>query len=336
VKRGDDLLLAKGYGLADMENAAPATAETVYHIGSVTKQFTAAAIMQLVERGEIGLDDPVTKYLPDFPDRGHKVTIRHLLTHTSGISHSYLSGSALSEGERFVTLGGSALSEEDLFIRYVTWNALMVRRDERWIAGFGDTPSDFPPGEQYSYNNEGFNLLGMVVAEVSGVSYPEYIRTHLFEPLGLTGSAVCDERSIIPGRAQSYELRDGVLMNDLPFGSARGAGGLCLTVLDLLSWNSALSEGRVVSLDAYRQMTTPVTLNDGSTAGYGFGTNLGSPGGHPAAGHGGGWLGFLTSLAHFIDLDIDIAVCSNTEAVSAYDIEEVIIRWVLGLPLPTE
>ena len=168
------------------------------------------------------------------------------------------------------------------------------------------------------------------------MSYPEYIRAHLFEPLGLTGSPVCDERSIIPGRAQSYELRDGVLMNDLPFGSARGAGGLCLTVLDLLSWNSALSEGRVVSPDAYRQMTTPVTLNDGSTAGYGFGTNLGSPGGHPVAGHGGGWAGFRTSLAHFIDLDIDIAVCSNADAVSPGDIEGVIIRWVLGLPLPTE
>jgi CubicO group peptidase (beta-lactamase class C family) len=223
-----------------------------------------------------------------------------------------------------------------MFIRYVTWNALIVRRDERWIAGFGDTPSDFPPGEQYIYNSLGFNLLGMVVAEVSGVSYPEYIRAHLFEPLGLTGSPVCDERSIIPGRAQSYELMDGVLMNDRSLGSAMGANGLCLTVLDLLSWNSALSEGRVVSPGAYRQMTTPVTLNDGSTAGYGFGLGLWSPGGHPVASHDGGWAGFTTRLTHFIDLDIDIAVCSNAGAVSAGNIGEIIERWVLGFPLPTK
>jgi len=323
VKRGDDLLLAKGYGLADMENAVPATAETVYNIASVTKQFTAAAIMQLVERGKVGLDDPVTKYLPNFPNQGYEVTIRHLLTNTSGISHPYL--------------GGSTLSEEEQFVRNVTRVARIVRRDERWMAEFQDTPSHFPPGEQYSYSNDGFNVLGMVVEEVSGVSYPEYIRAHIFGPLGLTGSPVCDERSIIPGRAQSYRLRGGVLMNDLPIPrSAIGSGGLCLTVLDLLSWNSALSEGRVVSPDAYKQMTTPAMLNDGSTAGYGFGLSLGSPGGHPVASHGGGLLGFRTSLAHFTDLDIDIVVFSNTDAVSAEDIGEIIGRWVLGLPLPTE
>jgi CubicO group peptidase (beta-lactamase class C family) len=321
VKRGDDLLLAKGYGLADMENALPATAETVYNIGSVTKQFTAAAIMQLVERGKVGLDDLVTKYLPDFPNQGYEVTIRHLLTHTSGVgdpARARVDPDTLSEDQLFALRAGGALES-----------------NVEWMARLEDQPFHDPPGERYDYSNSGFNLLGMVIEEVSGVSYPEYIRVHLFEPLGLAETSDCDKWSIIPWRARGYMLRDGAWRNDPPWGSARGASGICSNVLDLLSWNSALRGGRVVSMDTYRQMTTPATLNSGSKTDYGFGLSLNSPEDHALVHHGGGWIAFRASLAQVVDLDIDIVVLSNTASVSAEGIGNTIGRWVLGLPIPT-
>jgi len=218
VIRGDDLLLARGYGGADIENGVPVRAETVFRIGSITKQFTAAAVMQLVEAGRIGLDDPITEYLPNYPTQGHEVTIRHLLTHTSGIK-SY---TGLESWVPKMTLD---LSDEEL------------------VALFKDEPFDFPPGEKFLYNNSGFYLLGMIIEKASGETYRGYLNTHLFGPLGLNGSSYCDERPIIQGRAEGYEQVDGELVNDayLSMNQPGAAGALCSTVPDLISWTQGHS-----------------------------------------------------------------------------------------------
>lgn len=311
VKRGDDLLLAEGYGSADLENAVPATAETVYRIGSITKQFTAAAVLQLVEEGRIGLDDPMTDHLPDYPTRGHEVTIRHLLTHTSGIK-SYTS---LEEWRETMRL--------DL-------------TDEELVAFFRDEPFDFAPGERFQYSNSGYYLLGMIVEAASGESYRDYLDRHLFEPLGLTGSSYCDERPIIPHRAEGYQVEDGELVNDEPLSMNHpgAAGALCSTVPDLLAWSEALREGRVVSAASYERMATPATLHDGSTARYGFGLQLGDLEGHRHVSHGGGINGFNAWLAHFPDADLDVVVLSNTNGAHPVRMGEVIAKWALGVDVP--
>lgn len=310
VKRGNDLLLAKGYGQADIENGVPATAETVYRIGSITKQFTVAAVMQLVEAGKIGLDVSMTEYLPDYPTQGHEVTIRHLLTHTSGIK-SY---TGLEAWRPKMTLD---LSDDEL------------------VALFKDEPFDFAPGERYLYNNSAFYLLGMIIEKASGESYREYLNAHLFGSLHLTGSTYCDERPIIPGRAEGYEAVGGELLNDayLSMNQPGAAGALCSTVPDLLSWTSALRTGRVVSAASYAQMTTAGTLNDGSSTGYGFGLGVGDMEGHARVSHGGGINGFNTMLAHYPEADLDVVVLSNTEGRHPGRMAELIAKWALGIEI---
>ena len=312
VRRGDDVLLMKGYGLADIENDVPATAETVYRIGSITKQFTAAAVMQLVEAGAIELDDPMTEYLPDYPMQGHVVTIRHLLTHTSGIK-SY---TGLEEWRPKIRL--------DL-------------TDEELVALVRDEPFDFAPGERYLYNNSGFYLLGMIVAVASGEPYRDYLGTHIFEPLGLAGSSYCDERPIILNRAEGYELVRGELLNDEPLSMNQpgAAGALCSTVGDLLDWTRALREGVVVSAAGYEQMTTPGTLGSGAATSYGFGLGLGQLVGHPSVSHGGGINGFSTMLAHYPETDLDVVVLSNTPGPHVDRTAETIAKWALGVAVAT-
>ena len=312
VKRGDDVLLVKGYGLADIENQVSAKPETVYRIGSITKQFTAAAVMQLVEAGEAGLDDSMTDYFPDYPTQGHEVTVRHLLTHTSGIK-SY---TGLETWQPKITL--------DL-------------TDQELMDLFKDEPFDFEPGEAYRYNNSGFYLLGMLIEKVTSESYKEYVKAHLFEPLGLGGTLYCDERPIIPWRAEGYSAVDGSLVNDsyLSMNQPGAAGALCSTVPDLLAWSEALRSGEVVSSDSYGQMTTSMVLNDGSETGYGFGLGVRGLEGHPQVSHGGGINGFVTMLAHFPEADLDIVVLSNTESGSPGEITELIARWALGIEVPS-
>ena len=267
--------------------------------------------MQLVEGGKIGLEDSVTDRLMDYPTQGHKVTIRHLLTHTSGIK-SYTELEALRPK---MTL--------DL-------------TDEELLAVFKDEPFDFAPGERFLYNNSAFYMLGMVVGETGGTTYREYIDAHLFGPLGLTGSSYCDERPIIPRRAEGYEVVEGQLMNDayLSMNQPGAAGALCSTVLDLLSWSSALRGGQVVSTASYGQMTTSATLSDGSSTGYGFGLGLGSLEGNPRVSHGGGINGFYTMLAHYPESDLDVVVLSNTTGAHPGRIAETIGKWVHGIEVP--
>jgi D-alanyl-D-alanine carboxypeptidase len=312
VARGNAILMVEGYGFADLDNLVHAGPHTVYRIGSITKQFTAAAIMQLVDRGAIRLDDPLTRFMPDYPDPGQEVTIRHLLTHTSGI-RSYPSDDTPLE-----TLAHD-LSDSEL--------KELIQAE----------PFEFTPGEAFRYSNAGYVLLGMIVASASGQSYPEYLTDHVFEPVGLGRTAVCDPSRITPGAARGYALEDGMLRHAsyLSMSHAGAAGALCASVFDLLSWTVALKDGRVVTRASYEAMKAPAELDDGSQVPYGFGLRP-QPRleGQVSVSHGGGINGFSSQLDHFPEFDLTIAVASNTYGSHVRRISDAIARWALGIPMP--
>ena len=309
VKNGR-MVLAKGYGFADLENDVPATAETVYRIGSVTKQFTSAAIMRLVEQGKVSLDDTLQKFLPNFPTQGNRVTVRHLLNHTSGI-------------KSYTSLGPK-------------WGRV-IRLDlapDSVVALFANEPFDFKPGDEWRYDNSGYFLLGMIIEKVSGKPYGQYLKDELFTPLGLKSTIYCDQAPLIKHRAQGYALRpDSTFINAEPLSMTQpyAAGSLCSTVSDLAAWTLALSSGKVVSPASYKAMTTPGTLNDGKPLVYGFGLGVGAMGGHRKVSHNGGINGFISELHHYPEDSLVTVVLTNTGALTAIQLERLIARRALGI-----
>jgi D-alanyl-D-alanine carboxypeptidase len=282
--------LTKGYGLANVELDVPADPSTVYRIGSITKQFTAAAIMRLVEAGKLSLDDPIEKHLADFPTAGCRITIRHLLAHTSGIK------SYTGLGPKF-------------------WDVSRLDYPhEKLVALFKDEPPDFQPGEKYQYNNSGYYLLGMIIEKVTGESYAEHMRRTFFEPLALTSTRYCDNEPIITHRAAGYELREGRVVNAtlLSMKAPFSAGALCSNVTDLVAWTAALMNGKVVTRASLEQMTTPATLNDGKPTTYGFGLAITERDGRKVISHGGGINGFTCFMTYLPDKPTTIVVLTNS------------------------
>lgn len=314
VSQKGELILAKGYGLANVELSVPATAETVYRTGSITKQFTSALIMQQVEAGKISLDDPITKFLPDYPTQGNTVTIHHLLTHISGIkSYTALGPKFWSEASR-LDLPDTAL-----------------------VAMVKNQPFDFAPGAKYQYNNSAYYLLGMIIEKVTGTSYRNTINDKLAPALGLQSTSYCDESPIIPHRAQGYEVRNGKLINDDPISmnTPGAAGAICSTVLDLLAWRKALFSGQVVSNASLVKMTTPAKLNDGSSTNYAYGLGIGKLVGHRRISHGGGINGFITQMAYYPDDDVTVVVLGNLGSSPSDRVASMIARLVLGIGIPS-
>ena len=309
VKNGRTIV-AKGYGFADLENDVPATAETVYRIGSVTKQFTSAAIMRLMEQGKLSLDDTLQKFFPTFPAQGNRVTVRHLLNHTSGI-------------KSYTSLGAK-------------W-ARVVRLDlapDSMVTLFANEPFDFKPGDAWRYNNSGYFLLGMIIEKLSGKPYGQYLQDELFTPLGVKSTIYCDQAPLIKHRAQGYATKPGggfINAEPLSMTQPYAAGSLCSTVNDLVTWTQALSSGKVVSAASYKLMTTPVALNDGKPIMYGFGLGTGVLGGHRQVSHNGGINGFISELHHYPDDSVITVVLTNTGAPAAVQLERLIARRTLGI-----
>ncbi len=306
VTRGPEVILARGYGYSDLAAKTPATADTRYQIGSVTKQFTAAAVMRLVEQGKIALGDSITRYLPDFPTQGHDVTIYQLLTHTSGI-RSYT----------------SFLSLDSHYTTQAIYDSIKAQ------------PFDFAPGTAWRYDNSGYFLLGLILQKVTGQPYAELLRDEFFRPLGLTHTGYCGADSTpIPG---GYAVRQPgagpvpVPPTDmrLPF----AAGALCSTAPDLARWEWALGTGRVVRPSSYRQMSTEAHLKNGRPVHYGFALVPDSLAGHARVHHNGGIPGFVSELAWFPEDSTVVAVLINTES-NATAVAERADRIALGLPLP--
>ncbi len=311
VQYRGELILARGYGLADIENRVPATEHTVYRIGSVTKQFTAAAVMKLVEQGKVDLDDPMTKYFPDYPVGEFRITTGQLLDHTSGIK-------GYTEMPAFWEQGRLDLSHEQM------------------IDLFSTVPYEFEPGDRYQYNNSGYYLAGLLVEKASGMTYAEYLEETFFRPLGMRESHYLYNDPIVPDRAEGYRVEDGVLLNDeplsmhLPF----AAGALGSSVLDLVRWMVALGAGDVVGPDGIEAMTTRRRLSRGDEIGYGLGLFVGEMAGRPKIEHGGGINGFLSQLSWYPDDDLIVTVLANCNCGEPGPLEARIARAVLGVAEP--
>lgn len=308
VVRGRDTLVLKGYGKADLELDVPTPERAVYEIGSVTKQFTATAVMQLQEQGKLSLDDELTKYLPSYPLQGHRVTVRRLLDHTSGIA------------------GFTELPEyESMSVRAVPPDSL--------VAIFAAKPFGFTSGDAQVYNNSAYFLLGLIIEKASGMSYEQYVQQNLFARAGMLDSRYCSNSAVVARRAHGYDFDAGhlKLAGYLNFIWPYAAGALCSTAGDLVAWARALHGGKLLGPAAYRELITPGTLNDGTRLRYAMGLAVDSILGHRTIEHGGGIPGFRTELAYFPDDTLTVVVLVNTAGpVDAGRIAQSVVALVLG------
>jgi len=291
VAVGGGPVLIRTYGMADLEDGLKITPDTIFESGSVAKQFTAAAIALLVQEGKLSLDDPVRKYLPEVPDFGPPILIRHFLNHTSGLRSQW---SLLSLAGRPTGLTVHSLDE---ILELVS----------------GQKELNFKPGDEFLYNNTGYALLGIIVRRVSGKSLAEFSQDRLFKPLGMTRTQWRDDfRKIVPGRAAAYsQNRDGGFSANMPFTNVYGNGGLLTTVGDLLIWNENLDSPRVGGKAMVDQLQTRGRLNDGSEIEYAQGLTVTTYKGVLEVSHGGSTAGYQTFLARFPDERLSIVVLSN-------------------------
>jgi CubicO group peptidase (beta-lactamase class C family) len=295
VLRHGRLLLARGYGFADLEDRAPATDSTVYQSGSLGKQFTAALVLQLADSGRLRLDDPIRRFLPEGPPAWDSVTVRHLLTHTSGIP-DYTD------------------SVVDLRRDY-TENELV-----RVAAGL---PLAFRPGDRWSYSNTGYVLLGAIIRRVTGLFYGDLLQERIFGPLGMRTARVISEAAIVPNRADGYRLVGGEILHQewvSPSLNTTADGALYLTVRDLARWAIGLETHQVLSPADLDSAWTAVRLNDGGSYPYGFGWMLNGLRGRRRIGHTGSWQGFRTSIQRFPDAGLTVIVLANLEQAESYAI----------------
>jgi CubicO group peptidase (beta-lactamase class C family) len=291
VARGNEIILEKGYGFANLEWETPNSPSTKFRLGSITKQFTAASILLLEERGKLSVSDPVKKYMPDAPAAWDKITIYNLLTHTSGIP-SFTSFPDYASLEPFPTTA------------------------EQLVKRFRDKPLDFQPGEKWSYSNSGYVLLGYLIEKISGESYEKLVQENIFKPLGMKDSGYDSNSAIIPHRAAGYSPgpngpeNAGYINMTVPL----SAGGLYSTTDDLLRWEQGLFGGKLLSPASLQKMTTPFK-ND-----YACGLMVHTANGHKVIEHGGGIEGFTTALAYYPEDKLTVVVLSNINGPSTPDI----------------
>ena len=282
VAKDGKVLFAKGYGLANAEHEVPNTLETKFRLGSITKQFTATAVLILQDQGKLKVQDPIGKYLSESPKAWEKVTIHHLLTHTSGIP-SYTDDPSY---EKSMTQPETVSS---------------------MIARFKDKTLEFEPGSKFHYDNSGYFLLGAIVEKVSGKSYETFLKEAIFEPIGMTNTGYDQHATVLVRRASGYERKGDELVNApyLDMSQPYAAGSLYSTVGDLLKWDRALKAGKPASKQAMAAMFTPFKDN------YAYGWSIGDRKGHKQIGHGGGINGFATDFQRYPDEDVCVAVLCN-------------------------
>lgn len=284
IKNGK-VVKMKGYGLASVEFDVPVTNETVFEIGSVSKQMTAAAIMLLVEDGKIRLDDPISRYLPNTPETWRNVTVRHLLTHSSGIkSYTSLTGFELS---RRVKIDG--------FIRQLAPH-----------------PLEFMPGDQTIYSNSGYNLLAYIIETQSGKPYIQFMRERIFTPLGMTKTADRDPQFIVKNRAAGYEWNINRLSGrDDSLTDLMGAGSIVSTISDMVKWDAALKGTRFLKPESRREWWTQYTFNNGKPSVYGFGWRISEIREHKMIGHTGQTAGFGAANFRYVNDGVNVIVLTN-------------------------
>jgi len=305
-------VLEKAFGMAEIEHSIPNTPETIFESGSVAKQFTAASIVLLSLDGKLGLDDPVKKYIPELPDYGMPLTIRHLLNHTGGVRDwgSVMALTGYGRGDRLIS--------QALAMDVITHQKSL----------------DFKPGDEYSYSNSGYTLLSTIVERVSKQSLPVFTEERLFKPVGMTHTSWRDDyQRLVPGRAQAYARQaNGPWRLDMPFMNVYGNGGLLTTVGDWLKWNAML-DSRSLGAPLVEAMETTGVLNDGRKITYALGLSVIKYKGLREVSHSGSTAGYQTYLARFPDQKLSVAVLCNGTSPSSSALVHSVVDEIVG-PFP--
>ena len=314
VSLNGQAVFEKAFGLAEMEHNIPNTPQTIFESGSVAKQFTAAALVLLEQDGKLKIDDPVKKYIPELPDYGKPVTIRHILTHTAGLRDwgSVMALTGAGRGDRVVTQP----------------IALDVIYRQKGL--------DFEPGAEYSYSNSGYQLAAEIVERVSGKKFGEFVGERIFKPLGMTNSSWREDyRRLVPGRAQGYSKSgpNAPWMLNMPIMNVIGNGGMLTTVGDWLKWNAAL-DAKTFGEPFVAAMESQGVLNDGRKISYALGLDVGNYKGIKEVTHSGGTAGYQTYLARFPEKKLSVAALCNGFPPSSGDIVYSIVDEIFG-PFPT-
>jgi D-alanyl-D-alanine carboxypeptidase len=304
VLKDGKIIKAAGYGLADVKARTPATPETVYKIGSVSKQIIAAGIMLLVQSNQLKLDDPINKFLEKPPEAWNAITIRHLLTHTSGL---------IREAPGF--------------------DPNKIQSDAAVIRTAYPLPLRFAPGDKWEYSNVGYFILAEVIQRVTGQPWSEYLSENIFRRVGMNATRTTTTRESVPKLARGYSDNDK-WRDAANWVALRPSGAFLSTVLDLAKWDAALSSSEILSDSIRKLMWTPVTLNNGLSHPYGFGWHTSALAGHKAMHHGGGLPGFVSYFARFPDDNLTVIILTNIDDVDMLSVVPGIAS--LYLPKPTE
>ena len=310
------ILLARGYGQANIELSVPVKPETIFQSGSVGKQFVSAAIMMLVEEGKLLLDDSITRYFPQAPPTWKPIRIKNLLSHTSGLAE-------YESDERTGPKG-------PFYLRLDYTEAQLVTKIEA-------LPIEFRPGEKWDYRNTNYVLLGAIIRKITGKPYAEFLDERIFKPLGMTSTRLISERDIIPNRAAGYELKDGQLKNQewvSPAFNSTADGALYFNVLDLAKWDEALYGTRLLQQSSLDRIWTVYPLNNGkpNPGDYGFAWEIGKQNGHKIIHHDGAWQGFTCDISRYPDDSLSVVVLTNLD--SGHSDPSLISHVIAGLVLP--
>jgi len=312
VSLNGEIVFEKAFGLADMEHNVPNTTQTIFESGSVAKQFTAASLVLLQQEGKLSLDDPVRKYIPELPDYGAPLTIRHLLNHTSGLRDwgTVMSLTGAGRGDRVVN--------QDLALDVITHQRAL----------------DFTPGSEYSYSNSGYNLAAIIVERVSKQKFPAFVEERLFKPLDMKNSSWRDDyQRIVPGRAQAYARQgNGPWRLNMPFMNVYGNGGMLTTVGDWMKWNAML-DSQSLGAPLVAALETRGVLNDGRKIAYALGLVVDTYKGLKDVSHGGATAGYQTFLARYPENKVSLAVMCNGTSPSAGGMAASITDEIFG-PFP--
>jgi CubicO group peptidase (beta-lactamase class C family) len=305
IAKDDKILLEQGYGFANVEWDVPNTPDTKFRLGSITKQFTATAILQLVEAGALRLDDPACNYVPDCPEAWKPVTIHQLLNHTSGIpSYTGLPDFFAPKNSR---------------IPLSPLEVVMLTKDRKL---------EFQPGEGWNYNNTGYVLLGHIIEKVSGVKYDAYLKEHIFDPLDMKDSGYDWTRPVQKHRASGYLYNPSTKAytnaDYLDMSLPHAAGSLYSTVKDLYQWDRALAAGKLLKKSSFELMFMPGKKN------YGYGWGIETVDGRKQIGHGGGINGFSTMIARYPDQNAVVIVLSNVANAQAAVLQRDLTRALFG------
>lgn len=303
VSRSGKPVRSEGYGLTNVELNVSAKPESIFQSGSVGKQFTATAVMMLVEAGKIGLEDPLTKYFPDAPASWGQVTVRQLLSHTAGFTDypkDFDLRKDYTEGELLKIVEGISLA--------------------------------YPPGSNWSYSNLGYLTLGILIHKVTGQFYGDFLQERIFRPLGMTTTRIISEADIIPNRSAGYRLVNGELKNQEwvgPVLNSTADGSLYFSVVDLAKWDAALYTDKLLKISSLEQMWTVTPLKNGNpnSGHYGFGWFVRTKDGHRVIEHEGQWQGFETHISRYVDDRLTVVVLTNL----AFAKPELIARGVANI-----